>query len=60
MNRRTFLAWGGAALAGLAAPACSARRQPLIVRAPLVRLPPVNVAWDRIIRTTVGLRPHRP
>jgi len=23
-------------------------------------LVPANVAWDRIIRTTVGLRPHRP
>jgi glycine/D-amino acid oxidase-like deaminating enzyme len=28
-------------------------------RAP-VRLPPVNAAWDRVIRTTIGLRPHRP
>jgi glycine/D-amino acid oxidase-like deaminating enzyme len=23
-------------------------------------LPPVRASWDRIIRTTVGLRPHRP
>jgi glycine/D-amino acid oxidase-like deaminating enzyme len=23
-------------------------------------LPPVQASWDRIIRTTVGLRPHRP
>ena len=22
-------------------------------------LPPVHAAWDRVIRTTVGLRPHR-
>lgn len=29
------------------------------VRAPL-RLTPVRVSWDRIIRATVGLRPHRP
>jgi D-amino-acid oxidase len=28
-------------------------------RAPL-RLPPVRVSYDRIIRATVGLRPHRP
>ena len=28
-------------------------------RAPLI-LPPVLASWDRIIRTTVGLRPHRP
>ncbi len=25
-----------------------------------VRLAPVNISWDRIIRTTIGLRPHRP
>jgi glycine/D-amino acid oxidase-like deaminating enzyme len=25
-----------------------------------VSLPPVLATWDRIIRTTVGLRPHRP
>ena len=30
-----------------------AARQPL-------RLAPVRVSWDRIIRATVGLRPHRP
>jgi glycine/D-amino acid oxidase-like deaminating enzyme len=23
-------------------------------------LPPADVSWDRVIRTTVGLRPHRP
>lgn len=34
----------------------------LTARAPQARrvLPPVNVAWDRVIRTTIGLRPHRP
>jgi D-amino-acid oxidase len=26
----------------------------------MLRLPPVNAAFDRIIRTTIGLRPHRP
>jgi glycine/D-amino acid oxidase-like deaminating enzyme len=29
-------------------------------RRPPVRLPTVNASWDRIIRTTIGLRPHRP
>jgi glycine/D-amino acid oxidase-like deaminating enzyme len=29
------------------------------VRRPPLTLPPVKAAWDRIIRTTVGLRPHR-
>ena len=28
-------------------------------RRPPVDLPPVKAGWDRIIRTTVGLRPHR-
>ena len=32
----------------------------LAPRRPPVRLPPVNVSWDRVIRTTIGLRPHRP
>jgi glycine/D-amino acid oxidase-like deaminating enzyme len=28
-------------------------------RRPMLNLAPVNASWDRIIRTTVGLRPHR-
>jgi D-amino-acid oxidase len=31
--------------------------QPLHSRVELV---PVQVSWDRVIRTTIGLRPHRP
>lgn len=27
---------------------------------PAVSLAPVLVSWDRVVRTTVGLRPHRP
>jgi D-amino-acid oxidase len=50
------------ALLALGLTGCAARRPP--VRAvsvrPPVRLPPVRVSWDRIIRATVGLRPHRP
>ena len=41
-------------------PACAARRPQPSLRVSPVRLAPVTVAWDRIIRTTVGLRPHRP
>lgn len=39
---------------------CAVRQRPALTssRAP-VRLAPVNVSWNRIIRTTVGLRPHR-
>ncbi|HKB12896.1 MAG TPA: FAD-dependent oxidoreductase [Vicinamibacterales bacterium] len=63
MNRRDALARGGMALVGLGLGACrtgsaldtSGRR----ARA-AVNLAPVNASWDRVIRTTVGLRPHRP
>jgi glycine/D-amino acid oxidase-like deaminating enzyme len=49
------------ALVGLGLGGCStrARRVETPSRPPL-RLAPVNVSWDRVIRTTVGLRPHRP
>ena len=59
MNRRTFLTTGGMAALGLAAAGCATRsRVTTPARAPL-RLMPVQASWDRIIRTTVGLRPHR-
>ncbi len=58
MDRRALL---GAGFFGIGLGACSARipgaRTDL--RPPL-RLPPVFCSPDRIIRTTVGLRPHRP
>ncbi len=61
MNRRNFLRTGGAAAAGLAVSGClprgaGARATPS--RRP-VNLAPVDVSWERVIRTTVGLRPHR-
>ena len=60
VNRRNFLASGGLAAAGFAFGGCSARGgaalAPPRVRA---RLAPVHVSWERVIRTTVGLRPHR-
>lgn len=51
---------GFAASAVSAASGCATRRPPALIsaRAP-VRLPPVNASWNRVIRTTVGLRPHR-
>jgi glycine/D-amino acid oxidase-like deaminating enzyme len=60
MNRRTFLTTGGLAALGFAASGCATRPRaaPTPSRAP-VRLVPVLASWDRIIRTTVGLRPHR-
>jgi D-amino-acid oxidase len=59
MNRRTFLATTGMASIGLAAGACVRQRPPAAIPRAPVRLTPVAVSWDRIIRTTVGLRPHR-
>ena len=49
------------ALVGLGLAGCSTRTAPST--APTTRrvnLARVQAAWDRVIRTTVGLRPHRP
>lgn len=71
MVRRTFLKAGGLAVVrvgglatlGFGVGDCGRPRAPRTVpepgRSPM-RLAPVEVSWDRIIRTTVGLRPHRP
>ena len=63
MDRRTLLKDGGLALLALGLSGCATRRPApagvAAARAPL-RLAPVRVSWDRIIRATVGLRPHRP
>lgn len=63
MNRRELIKTGGLAALGLGLGACApksgavatapARRQPVV-------LPHVKASWDRVIRTTIGLRPHRP
>ncbi|HYE86120.1 MAG TPA: FAD-dependent oxidoreductase [Vicinamibacterales bacterium] len=45
---------------GLQACAPKTAKPQLPTLRPMVRLPRVNVAWDRVIRTTIGLRPHRP
>jgi glycine/D-amino acid oxidase-like deaminating enzyme len=58
MHRRAFLTTGGMAALGVAA-ACTTRRVALTPAHAPVRLAPVYVSWDRVIRTTVGLRPHR-
>jgi len=63
MNRRNLLQLGGMAALGFALEGCAPRTSAtaqLAPRRPPVRLPPVNVSWDRVIRTTIGLRPHRP
>jgi len=64
-NRRTFLAASSATLAGAALSACAPRKIITTVPpAPTIANSSVNLAvprisWDRVIRTTVGLRPFR-
>jgi len=67
MDRRTLLTRGGLALAGwgigcatssTSAPSRSGTQRPKSAR-PAINLAPVRVSWDRVLRTTVGLRPHR-
>src|SRR5262245_2423041 len=64
MHRRQFIKTSGTAAAGLAIAGCLPRVQAPAAPEPVARrrrvdLVPVDVSFDRIIRTTVGLRPHR-
>jgi len=63
MKRRTFLASGSLAFAGYAIGGCATTGSPRGTLATPRRIPvqlaPVRASFDRIIRTTVGLRPHR-
>jgi glycine/D-amino acid oxidase-like deaminating enzyme len=63
MQRRTFITSGSLALAGYAIGGCattgSSRSPGAVPRRPPVELAQVRVSFDRVIRTTVGLRPHR-
>jgi glycine/D-amino acid oxidase-like deaminating enzyme len=62
MDRRSWLKASGSALIGLGLAGCgvagSARPSTSPRRAP-VRLARPRLSWERVIRTTVGLRPHR-
>ena len=66
MDRRTLLSNAGLALAGLGLSACASKTKAAVApaaaapRRPMVHLPLVRVSADRVIRATVGLRPHRP
>ena len=64
MHRRGFIQTGGSAALGLALGGCAPRMAGGVSpagshRRRLVKLAPVECTLDRIIRTTVGLRPHR-
>ena len=61
MDRRSLIKLSGMAALGFAVEGCAPKAAPqLAAPRPMVRLAPVNVAFDRIIRTTIGLRPFRP
>src|SRR5215831_9176647 len=66
MNRRIWLQSSAFALAAAGLQGCGATRTARVMpanstaaRRPMLRLPVVEASWDRVIRTTVGLRPHR-
>jgi D-amino-acid oxidase len=63
MNRRTFLERSSLALVGFGLSGCATTGLrggvPARSRRAPIRLAPVRASWDRVIRTTVGLRPHR-
>ena len=64
MNRRTLLRTGGAAVLGVGLGGCRSTTRVPQAAAPAPPRPRVNLAVprisaERVIRTTVGLRPHR-
>jgi glycine/D-amino acid oxidase-like deaminating enzyme len=59
MDRRRFLETAGLAAIGAGFVRCSARPATARAGRPPLRLTPPEVSWERVIRTTVGLRPHR-
>ena len=61
MNRRAMLKTSGMAMLGMGIQGCASRTSGVATprASPHRHLPRVHAAWDRVIRTTVGLRPHR-
>jgi len=62
VNRRSVLKTGGMALLGFGVGGCRTAAPATTARSPRPKpavLAPVNASWDRVLRTTVGLRPHR-
>ncbi len=61
VDRRALLKTGGLAVLGLGVGGCAGRApRPNELPRFRVNLATVEASWDRVIRTTVGLRPHRP
>ena len=60
MNRRELLKTGALGLLGVGLAGCAPRVGTVGLARPARRLVPVRASWDRVIRTTVGLRPYRP
>lgn len=63
MKRRDLIKSGSLAVLGMAATACAPRSAAIVTtpaRRPMIVLPRIHASWDRVIRTTVGFRPHRP
>ncbi len=64
MDRRTLLKTCGLAVLGWSVGGCATRAGSSEIGTrtgarPSINLAPVYASWDRVIRTTVGLRPHR-
>ena len=62
MDRRSMLKMSGLGLASIGMASCTGSLPPVNagdVRR-VRRLEPVDAGWERVIRTTVGLRPYRP
>ena len=60
IDRRSLLKGAGlAAVGAIVGPSCAARVVPTPALGTPRRLAKVNVSWDRLIRTVVGLRPTR-
>ena len=60
MDRRTLFKRGGLGLLGIGLAGCAPAAGRIGVVPSVRRLTPVDASWDRVIRTTVGLRPFRP
>lgn len=60
MHRRTLVKAAGLTVAGVGLGGCTAARYGMAPGSAQRRFPVVRASWDRVIRTTVGLRPFRP